>query len=236
MKKIGNNMEIKIGSLFNIPLFFHFSTLLIPLLLIRDFKFLIVFVIIYIGIIAHELGHALMARKFGFPSQRITILPIGCVVSIDFSRKSMLKYQEFFIALAGPMVTLCTIGIFYFVRHVPIFDVVYKFSWIIFIFNIIPMFPLDGGRIIRSLLEFKCSRLMATTIAVYTSYVLLLGFTIYSIINFSIFNLLIIAFLAYNARQELKIERYKCRGITQNYFKKAKLNTTNSRLKHIRGE
>lgn len=134
-------------------------------------------------VVLHEYGHALTARRYGIKTMDILLTPIGGIARLSGMPKKPI--QEFVIAIAGPLVNvaimLITMVYLYFaidanseelLEELIIIDsfselmlYVFFLNFILFAFNLIPAFPMDGGRILRSLLSFKMSRLKATRIA-----------------------------------------------------------------------
>ncbi|GAA4940979.1 site-2 protease family protein [Algibacter agarivorans] len=139
---------------------------------------------VFACVVLHELGHALTAKRFGIDTKKITLLPIGGVASLERIPES--PKQEFLVTLAGPLVNVIIALLLYFI--VPVnelthlnftetFETLMSFTWQNFlfllfivnvglvIFNFIPAFPMDGGRILRALLAMKMDRAKATQIA-----------------------------------------------------------------------
>ncbi len=135
-------------------------------------------------VVLHELGHALMARAFGIGTESITLYPIGGVARLE--RMSEKPGEEICIALAGPAVNLVLAlvlaplmlfaGSFAAVaRETPLLSVLHlvaQFAGLLcggnvalMLFNLLPCFPMDGGRVLRALLAFAFGRLRATEIA-----------------------------------------------------------------------
>lgn len=121
-------------------------------------------------VLLHELGHALAARHYGIPVREITLYPIGGVAALAFMPKDWRR--EFVIAIAGPAVNFALAALFalayFLLPGVPgVFG-----GWLVAInlglalFNLIPGFPMDGGRILRALLARRRSYFRATKIAV----------------------------------------------------------------------
>ena len=135
-------------------------------------------------VLLHEIGHAMAAKYFGIKTKKIVLLPIGGISTVDKSTKS--PKEEFLITAAGPLVNIVIAIILYFaipVREYISFDLgqyftalndfsVATFLFFLFVvnvalvvFNMIPAFPLDGGRILRALLDLRFDRAKATNIA-----------------------------------------------------------------------
>ncbi len=192
--------SLRLGSLAGIGIFVHLT---FPLLLIwAGFKNYSVrhywsdawigagFVLVLFAIIVlHELGHALAARRFGIGTRDITLLPIGGVARLE--RMPEDPRQELQVALAGPAVNVA-LALFFFAvsggtrAFSQMLDVeimgrnfLTSLIWVniaLTIFNLVPAFPMDGGRVLRSLLAFKLSYLTATRIAARIGQILALGF------------------------------------------------------------
>lgn len=127
----------------------------------------------------HELGHALMARVYGIGTRDITLYPIGGVARVE--RLSERPVEEFWIALAGPAVNLVIAGVLALVLRLQgLFGPASLLaSWtqssflralmvsnlVLMSFNLLPVFPSDGGRILRALLATRLGGLRATRLA-----------------------------------------------------------------------
>lgn len=115
---------------------------------------------LFASILAHELGHAVVARQYGVQMRRITLFIFGGVA--EMSQEPPSAKAEFFVAIAGPIVSVLISAGCYIFGYVggdrlplPVAAVLW-YLWIIngvvVIFNMIPAFPLDGGRVLRSAL------------------------------------------------------------------------------------
>jgi Zn-dependent protease len=140
--------------------------------------------VLFFCVVLHELGHALTAKKFNIQTQKITLLPIGGVALLDKMPEN--PKQELLVALAGPAVNI-VIALFlsvviplksYFelqpdeierflstVSFQNFLFYVFIANIMLVVFNLIPAFPMDGGRVLRALLAFKLPRVRATSIA-----------------------------------------------------------------------
>ena len=138
---------------------------------------------LFVCVVLHEYGHALTARKYGVQTRDIILSPIGGVARLEkMPEKPM---QEFVIAIAGPLVNVAIAlflfllflllglpdpigieeGISNFQKPINLLRTLLYINIVLFIFNLIPAFPMDGGRILRSLLSLKFGRTKATKIA-----------------------------------------------------------------------
>jgi Zn-dependent protease len=141
-------------------------------------------------VILHELGHALAAKRYKINTREITILPIGGVAQLESMPEK--PKEELVVALAGPLVNVIIAGVLFpFVRltsDIDDMDTLRIISaenflpslmsinlWLA-LFNLIPAFPMDGGRVLRALLGFKFTHAKATKIAASIGQVLAIVF------------------------------------------------------------
>lgn len=148
------------------------------------FTFALLLMALFTCVILHEFGHALAARRYGVSTKDITLSPIGGVARL--TRLPEKPVQEFVVAIAGPLVNIAiglVIGIVFLIfsiRFLPLFSTnptqmlsnpANFFQCLFFLniglalFNLLPAFPMDGGRMLRSLLSMKLGRLKATRVA-----------------------------------------------------------------------
>ena len=141
---------------------------------------LVALAVFFTCVVLHELGHALTARRFGVGVPRILLLPIGGMAEFDsIPRKPS---SELLIALAGPAVNFLIVGVLLIFVSFPgaqIVQLVRSFfveggdnlnvgqeliamNMIMGCFNLVPVFPMDGGRVLRALLATRLSYLRAT--------------------------------------------------------------------------
>lgn len=116
---------------------------------------------LFVSVILHELGHALVARRFNLPIEQITLFIFGGVAEMKEEPPS--PKAEFMVAIAGPIVSaiiaLCMYVLYSMGQKLgwptSVIGVTNYLAWInlvIVIFNLVPAFPLDGGRILRAIL------------------------------------------------------------------------------------
>lgn len=114
-------------------------------------------VLFFISVVLHELGHSLLALSRGIPVPAITLFVFGGMSHMD--REAETARDEFWIAIIGPLVSLVLAGIFLFLSWtLPISEPVrLVLNWVgvinlvLAVFNLIPGFPLDGGRVFRAI-------------------------------------------------------------------------------------
>lgn len=144
---------------------------------------------IFACVLAHEYGHALMARRFGIQTRDITLLPIGGLARLE--RMPEDPRQEIAVALAGPAVNLVIAAVLIGLLGAridlsmvdkienPAVDFMARLASInvfLALFNLVPAFPMDGGRVLRALLAMKYSRRIATRYAAMAGQILAFGF------------------------------------------------------------
>jgi Zn-dependent protease/CBS domain-containing protein len=133
---------------------------------------------IFACVLLHEFGHALAARRFGIATPRITLLPIGGLAEME--RMPEKPSEEIIVAVAGPLVNvvIALILLIYlgfaldpeaissledpttgFIQRLAAVNI------ILVLFNMIPAFPMDGGRVLRALLAMRYTRVQATETA-----------------------------------------------------------------------
>ena len=145
---------------------------------------IILILLLFLCVILHELGHALTARHFGIVTKKITLLPIGGVASLEKMPEK--PGQELLVALAGPAVNVIIALLLYLTVPIknyfgldadslvqllsaPSLETILFYLFIanlmLVVFNLIPAFPMDGGRVFRAILAFTMDRARATRIA-----------------------------------------------------------------------
>jgi Zn-dependent protease/CBS domain-containing protein len=142
--------------------------------------------IIFGSVIFHELGHALVARRAGIPAKSIILLPIGGITILDEAQappepQNAWK-RDVWIAIAGPMINLALAGAsalvlvtvipgFHLMGHPPMHSsaLLRSIVWVnlyIGLFNLLPAYPMDGGRVLRALFSRRSDMMQATQRAI----------------------------------------------------------------------
>ena len=172
-------------------------------------------------VLLHEFGHAFAARGFGIETPDITLLPIGGVARL--SRIPEKPWQELVVAIAGPLVNVVIAAALILVIHTnatleqleylesPRIELLAKLASVnvmLVLFNLIPAFPMDGGRVLRALLAMAMPYARATQIAAWIGQGLAIVFGIVGI--FVNPWLIFIAFFIFaGAQQEAAMARSK---------------------------
>jgi stage IV sporulation protein FB len=137
----------------------------------------LVLLALFACILLHEFGHILMARRFGVRTPDVILLPIGGVARLE--RIPDQPKQELLIALAGPAVTLAIAVVLFVILRLtgsqadvtrlsenqPFLAFLCTVNIYLLLFNLIPAFPMDGGRVLRALLASRLGLLRGTRIA-----------------------------------------------------------------------
>jgi len=182
-------------------------------------NFVFVFALFFC-VILHEFGHALTARRFGVGTRSITLLPIGGLASLKKIPEN--PKEEFYIAIAGPLVNVVIALLLYPFLNLEAYMgqdpemlqeqlssingdnfLFYLFfvNIALVLFNMLPAFPMDGGRIFRALLSMKLGRIQATNIAASVGKFLAFLFFIYGIF-FNVILAVIAVFIYFGAHSE----------------------------------
>jgi Zn-dependent protease len=180
----------KVGSVAGIGIFVHWTFWLLPIWVgyealpqgrAEAVMAVALVLTLFACVLLHELGHAFMARVFGIDTRDITLYPIGGAARLE--RMSERPSEELLIALAGPAVNVAiavALGLIAAVGRVPVWpSFIGHGPWLevflirllvmnifLVIFNLLPVFPMDGGRVFRAFLSMFLDRLWATRVAV----------------------------------------------------------------------
>jgi Zn-dependent protease len=209
--------SFRLLQVFGININIHITFLILPFLfLYYGLRGLFFILFVFLCVTLHELTHSIVAKKFGIEVKEITLLPIGGLASMtSFPEKPS---HEFLISIAGPIFNIAFAAILYF----PLFFLIGRealFSpslktwpqtiaqgfWINLIlaaFNLLPAFPMDGGRVLRSLLARRLDYRKATSIAVNIGHIFALLFVYFGLIHGHIMLMVIAVFIYMAASAE----------------------------------
>ena len=173
--------------------------------------------LLFTCVVLHEFGHALAGKAFGIKTPDITLLPIGGVARLE--RIPDEPVQELVIAAAGPAVTaLIALGAFIGggswnyppTTETSIPDVLFTMNVVLLLFNLLPAFPMDGGRVLRALLATRMSYARATQVAATVGQGFAFVFGFLGLLNPNWFMLIFVALFVYiGASQEAALAQMK---------------------------
>ena len=181
--------SIRLGTAFGIPVFMHLTFLLLlawvgishwiqSKSLDAAFAGILFVIAIFACVVLHEFGHALTARRYGIKTRDVTLLPIGGVARLE--RMPEKPLEELRVALAGPAVNVVIaaalavwLGLTGRMEPVgrlsvtggPFLQQLLSVNIFLALFNLVPAFPMDGGRVLRAILATRMEYTRATHIA-----------------------------------------------------------------------
>lgn len=220
--------SLRVGSVLSIGIYVHWTFLL---LLGGIFAFYLLqgntvaaalagialIIALFACVVLHELGHALVARRFDVPTRDITLYPIGGVARLQRIPEEPMR--EFWIAVAGPAVNLVIGGVLFLYllakggdMSIQVLqsirgDFAATLMWMNFIlvgFNLLPAFPMDGGRVLRALLARRMNYARATELAANVGQAMAILFGIFGLLAFNPILLFIAIFVYIGAQQEAR--------------------------------
>ena len=176
---------------------------------------------IFACVVLHELGHALAAKKYAIRTRDIILLPIGGVARLE--KMPDKPVQELWVALAGPAVNVgiaTALAVYLYVSNsfspvdqstmttAPFLERILGVNIFLVLFNMIPAFPMDGGRVLRALLAMRLAYTRATRISANLGQGIALLFGIFGLFYNPL--LLFIAFFVWiGAAQEARMTQMK---------------------------
>ncbi len=218
--------SFKIGRWFGIDVFLHFTFLLLLVFLgfvywrstdnagaaVRGVAFMVA---LFACVLLHEFGHALTARRYGIKTRDITLLPIGGVARLE--RMPDDPWQELLVAIAGPAVNVAIAGGLYVglllsgaapepgnlgLGGGALVQRLLAVNLFLVLFNLLPAFPMDGGRVLRALLATRLGRRRATAIAATVGQGMAILFGLWGFMNGNPFLVFIAIFVYLGAQGE----------------------------------
>lgn len=185
--------SLRAGRFFGIDVFIHwtFWILIVWILLMhvggghglsQAFSGVLFVFALFLCVVLHEFGHALVARRFGVTTKDITLYPIGGIASLESIPEK--PGQELLVGLAGPVVNLIIAALLWAylsstgqladldvtrmshdMAQFPFLANLFYANIILALFNLVPAFPMDGGRVLRGVLSFFVDKVNATRVA-----------------------------------------------------------------------
>jgi Zn-dependent protease/predicted transcriptional regulator len=249
------NWSLNLGKIAGIKLFVHWTFfILLAILAFMGVRrgmdmsqliwYLLFILTLFFCVLLHELGHALTARKFHIGTKDIMLLPIGGLARLEKIPED--PRQELIIAVAGPLVNIA-IAIFLFIvlqvfpmgvnpedlteedvigiSQQTFLPMLLTLNIVLAVFNMIPAFPMDGGRVLRAFLSYSMPRTKATKIAARVGQFIAVGFIIIGIMagNFVLMLVAVFVFLAAQSesnytRAKSFLQGYKVRDVVMHKF------------------
>jgi Zn-dependent protease/CBS domain-containing protein len=229
--------SVKIGKLFGIQLKIHLTCFLLLFLIYiagasqfprsRAIAGVFFISVVFLSVLIHEFGHSLMAKKFGSNVRDITLLPIGGISSMEEMPEK--PTQEIVMTVIGPMINLVIAGVLYIslgwwsgISYPTLYpDSARSFvsslitvNLILAAFNLIPAFPMDGGRTLRGILALKMDYLRATSIAVAIGQFLSIVFIFYGFLyNFWLTLIGVFLFIGAGSEKNQTVFRFLLQGV-----------------------
>ncbi len=225
--------SLKIGSVAGIGIFLHWTFLLL-IAAIGAFYYVQsqtlgeavagvgLILAVFVCVVLHELGHALTARHFGVGTRSITLYPIGGLARLERIPSEPMK--EFWIAIGGPAVNLAIAVVLAAVLfavggsfsptvlQAPGSHTIASLLWInvaLAGFNLLPAFPMDGGRVLRALLATRQDYARATQTAANVGQAMAILFGLFGLLSFNPILLFIALFVYVGAQQESQQAMYR---------------------------
>lgn len=206
-----DKLTLPLGQYFGVPLYWHWSTSIFMLVLMFVSPTLMVIMsMVYAFVILHEYGHIVAAIARGKSCCKVTIYPIGGLAEVDMKQFS--NMDEFFITLCGPLVNLV-----WAILLIPVFvlfnslELIYPamvavlaiyINLALLVFNMLPAWPLDGGRLFRAVLTFFMNKHIANSITIATSIGLAVAFIVFGLATSNLNIILVMSIVLVLAWQE----------------------------------
>ena len=207
---------------------------------------LILWLLVFLCVLLHEFGHAFAAKAYGIKTADITLLPIGGVARMEQMPEK--PFQELVVAIAGPLVNLVIVIVLFAVlfvggqlggrmlsepletRHLLSSLLVTNVA--MFFFNLLPAFPLDGGRVLRAILATQIDYARATQIAASIGQGLALVLGMIGLLNHEYLVLILIAVFIYMGAESESLfvqMRYATMGLPVSSAMMTRFDTLNHR-------
>jgi stage IV sporulation protein FB len=215
------------GSYFGIPVRIHFTFPLILLVFggeawlaggpVEAARAVVLILAVFVCVILHEFGHSLQVRRYGIRVRDVVLLPIGGMARAE--RIPEKPWQEIVVALSGPAVNFVLAAVVYGILLVTgrpldlesdLLTNLLVINLVLGTFNLIPAYPMDGGRILRGILALRLPYLRATRWAKNVGQTIALGFVVLGFVENTFILLPIIAVFIYiGAINEERAIRYR---------------------------
>lgn len=167
-------------------------------------------------VLLHEFGHSMAARQFGIETSSIVLLPIGGIASLE--RMPRKPLQELWIAVAGPLVNVVIatgLGLLLWTgtiaalapSYVGWLQMLMFYNMVLVAFNLLPAFPMDGGRVLRACLAMRLPYVTATNTAASLGKVVAVMLGIFALMNGQLMLMLLAGFVFFAGSAEARMVR-----------------------------
>ena len=158
---------------------------------------------LFVSVLLHEMGHAWMANRKGYNVYSISVDMLSGAAAVD---SNMHDRDAISITAAGPITTLILCLLSYFSSLIidsTFLDSLFTINAYLFVFNILPIYPMDGGQIVKSYANLSRNRYKARKIAASISLIFSLGLVVYGVWNLALILALFGGYFAYIALKDL---------------------------------
>jgi len=223
---------LRLGKLFGIPFGLDITFLIFSAFIaIFHPGALVAYAFLFASVTIHEIGHSLAARSLGIGTNAIILHVLGgaAMLEMDYSQtldKKKWARQEFVVGLAGPLTSLVLAALFFILwgagLHSPFIRFLALANLLVGCFNLLPIFPMDGGRILRAGLTRWVGFHKATVVARWVARTLLAIATVASIYYGYYWGLFLIGFIFLFGEGEVKggLRAHDAATYTKRYFEK----------------
>jgi stage IV sporulation protein FB len=192
------------------------------------------FIILFTIIIIHEIGHVLASLYYNFNINKIYLYPFGGHIKFDEKLNRPLK-EEFIILISGPILQIVGFYLFAFLNYITLinfntFNMIINYHYSLLLFNLLPIYPLDGSKLINIILSKFLSFKKSHILMIYISYIfLILSIIFLKYVSISVNIYLLLALLAIKTINEGKNHKDICnrflleRYLYNFYFKTTKI-------------
>ncbi|HEX2098975.1 MAG TPA: site-2 protease family protein [Rubrobacteraceae bacterium] len=227
--------SFSVGRAFGIDIRVHWTFVLLPVFfafynyqntgsLVAALVAVVVILALFVCVLLHEFGHSLVAQRLGLEVPDITLLPIGGLARLKALPDK--PFDEVKIAIAGPLVNVVLAPIFFAVAFLlgtdqlvnvlerggslgQVFFFLSLINIFLAVFNLIPAFPMDGGRVLRGLLATRVGPVRATDIASAVGQFFAFIFFVFGLLSGNLLLALIAVFIFFGASGESQIVRQR---------------------------
>lgn len=156
-------LNIPLGTWFNIPVQLHWTwTILFVIILCVSPSFALIYAGLFVMVLLHEFGHCIAAKHYNCFVRDIVLYPFGGAATMNIPRKPQ---HELVVALAGPFVNLLLLApLWLLAGYHTVLGYWALANTALLVFNLLPAFPMDGGRVLRAVLSWSSGNHLRSTL------------------------------------------------------------------------